>query len=379
MAVEFLSPYEAGKVLEGVLPANKTVRPNWLQTHFGQVRTSESRTINFDQEFSTKNTMGMFVAPHSDVTPITLENFGHKELTFGYAKEGLNSPDYEEISTRQLGQPLNGPIDVMANELADIRAKLAKAEQRFENLFEYIAAQILFYGSYSAVSEKHPLVAYDFGRTVVTTDAGYLAGNVPSIDLTTLVGNGGAGKRAWDSTGGTAAPTPVKDVIKMASTAYIRAGVSVCLMSSDAYELFEDDITTNYATAANLTTAVLGRVELKILPMVEAYQSLNYRRTFPLGNGKFVDIYTYDAIYHDRTTGVATPYVPDGYVVMIPPSSYGAKVYGRIMHPRAQYAAMPRWMNVWEDNKTGKREWEIHTSFIMGHTDIDSVVSWKVM
>lgn len=377
MATEFLGPYESAKLLSGVIPANQTVRPNWLQTFFGTVRTSEERTVNFDVEFGTKNTMGMYVSPDIDPTPIMLPTSGHKELSFAYSKEGLNSPDYEEINTRALGRPF-GQVDVVANEVENVRSKLAIAEQRFENLFELNAANIIFYGAHTAESEKHPKVYYNFGRTVVTTETALLAGYVPEVDLTTINANGGVGKRAWDSTGGTVAPTPYKDVITMAATALRRRGVAACVMASDAYELFEDDITTNYKTAADLSTAVAGRIELKILPIVDKYQDVNFRRTIQLGNGRFLDIYTYDAVYHARATGTETKYVPDGYVAMIPPSQYGIKVYGRIMHPRARYSAMPRWINFWENPKTGKREWETHTNYLMGHVDINSVVSWKV-
>lgn len=377
-AIEFMNPYSTAKLLSGVVPANKVNRPNWLQTFFGQTRTSEEKTVNFDVEFATKNVMGMYVSPDVDVTPIMLPDYGHKELSFSYAKEGLNSPDYEEINTRRLGQPI-GQVDVAANEVINIRAKLAIAEQRFENLFELNASNLIFTGRHVAQSEKHPKVLYDFGRKVVTTEADLNAGYVPEVDLTTLTANGGVGKRAWGSTGGTKAPTPVKDLITMVNTCNRRNRVSAVVMSSNAYDAFEADVTTNYKDAANLTLSVMNRVELKVLPVVEQFESLNFRRSFPVGQGQYVDIYTYDAVYHDRTTGAAAKYVPDGYVAVLPSPEVGVKVYGRIMHPRANYAAMPRWVNFWENSKTGKREWEIHTSFLMGFTDIDSVVSWKVM
>ena len=373
MATEFMNPYSTAKLLSGVVPANKVNRPNWLQTFFGQTRTSEEKTVNFDVEFFTKNVMGMYVSPDVDTTPIMLPDYGHKELSFSYAKEGLNSPDYEEINTRALGQPI-GKVDIAANEVLNIRAKLALAEQRFENLFELNASNLIFTGTHVAQSEKHPKVLYDFGRTKVTKAAEFNSGYVPQTDLTTL-NVGGVGARAWSAGTG----TPVKDLITMVNTCNRRNQVSAVVMSDNAYDAFEKDVTTNYKDAANLTLSVMNRVELKVLPVVEKFESLNFRRSFPVGQGQYVDIFTYDAIYHDRQTGAATKYVPDGYVAVLPSPDVGIKVYGRIMHPRANYAAMPRWVNFWENAKTGKREWEIHTSFLMGFIDINSVVAWKVM
>jgi hypothetical protein len=373
----FLDPYQASKVLAGVIPANKVKRPNWLQTFFGNRATTEKDTINFDVEFGAKNTMGMFVSANADVTPIQLNDFGTKEFRFAYAKEGLNSPDYEEINVRQLGQAF-GTVDVMANEAADLRAKLALAEQRFENLDELVARDILFYGAYTAQSEKHPKIYYNFGRTVITTETALNNDLVPEVNLATLIANGGAGKRAWGSTGGTKSISPVADLIQMYETAKFRAGTAACLMSADAYVEFNKDLTTNYKDAATTTVDVLMRAQLDILPRIKDVQGLTFKRSYPVGNGESIDIYIYDGFYHTRDGGVATKYVPDGYVLLIPPPDNGIKVYARIQHPRAQYAAMPRWINFWENTKTGKREWEVHTAFMMGHTDIDSVVCWKV-
>ena len=401
-ALTFLDPYQASKLLSGVIPANKVKRPNWLQTFFSNESTTEKDTVNFDYEFTAKNTMGMFVLPESDVTPITLNEFGTKELRFSYAKEGLNSPDYEEINVRQLGQQF-GNLDVMGNEVANIRTKLALSEQRFENLFELAATNILIYGGYQAASEKHPTIRYDFGRKVIKLPADMNSDLMPSVNLTSsavvapwdsaqtimpVVATGtdatGAtytsGAKAWTNSNITAkTATPVKDIVKMYETAKFRAGTSACLMSTDAYEAFNFDLITNYKDSSVTTLDVILRSQQDILPRVKDVQGLTYKRSYPLGNGELVDIYVYDGFYHTRSAGTITKYVPNGFVVMIPPAENGVKVYGRIKHPRANYQAMPRWINYWEEPKTGKREWEVHTNFLMGHTDIDSVVSWKVL
>ena len=376
-----LSIYDTQKMLSGVIPANKEVRQNWLQTWFANRRITEDKTVNFDVEFSVKNVMGMNVSPDSDVTPIMLPDYGHQELSFSYAKEGLNSPDYEEINTRRLGQAL-GTVDVVANQVANIREKLSLAEQRFENLFELNAANVLFYGTHTAVSEKHPAVFYDYGR-IKPTDANeaeqfYVDGYAPELDLTTLNGNGGVGKRAWDSTGGTKAPTPYLDIIKMVETADRRNSPRACVVSSNMYQALEADINTNYKDAANLTLSIEQRISLKVLPEVEQYEGLVFKRSLPIGQGRSLDIYVYNGTYNDRMTGAKKNYVPSGYVVMLPNPDLGVRVYGRIMHERAQWRAQPRFINTWEDPKTGKREWEVHMNYLQGHTDINSVVSWKV-
>lgn len=375
---EFLSPYQTGKVLSGVIPANRTARPNFLQSWFSRTETSDRETVNFDREFQTKNTVAMYVAPRADAPLVTLQGFGTQELRFAYVKEGLTSPDWEEINQRMLGQQF-GSVDWYANWLENVRKKLAITEFNFENLFELNAANILVNGTHTASSPLHETVVYNFNRTVVTTDAAYLKGIVPEVNLTTLVGNGGAGKRAWDATSGyTKAPTPYKDLITACNTVRRRGNVSAVILTGTAWDYLEADINTNYKNAADMTLSVDNRIQLHVLPTVEKYQDLNFRRTLSLGDGTYVDIYTYDAIYHDRNTGAETRYVPVGKMLVLPSKDKGIKVYGRIMHPDAGFRAQPRFINSWKDDKTGKVESEIHMNYLMGHTDIDTCVSWQV-
>ena len=392
----FLSPYQIGKVLSGVIPANQVKRPNWLQTFFGTVETSIYPTVNYDFQYIHKNVMGTFVESDLDTNPVQLQDFGTRELSFAYSKEGLNSPDYEEIVLRQLGQQF-GVVDPLANEGLILQKKLMYAEQRFENLFELVSTNILFYGGYSAKSEAHRDIKYDFTRTVVTTNAELTGDLVPAANLTSsaiykpwdttnvympVIGDtpGGVGARAWTKANiiaGTA--TPVKDLIKMYETAKFRAGTEAVVMSGDAYDAFNLDIETNYKDSASMIISVILRSERDILPRIKDVQGLTFKRSWGVGNGEYLDIYVYDAYYNDRITGVRTKYVPDGWCVLIPSAENGIKIYGRIKHPRAQYAPLPRWLNFWENPKTGKREWEYHTNFVMAHTEINSVVSWKVL
>ena len=376
---DFMSPYEVQKYLSGVIKGNTSPSQTWLQDKFGNRDVTEEPTFNVDREADQKNVMGQYVHPKADAGYIQLPDFGTQEMRFAYAKEGIQSDDFISLNQRQLGDAF-GQIDVNSNDARNLAKKLSNALAAFANLKEAAARDILIYGTHTATSPKFAPVAWNFNRTVVTTDAGYLTGIVPQIDLTTLNGNGGVGKRAWGSTGGTVVPTPVKDLIKIVNTARRRGlPIDSILMSGNAYEAFEADIIANYTKAYDMTQLVEARIVAQILPKVEKYQTLNFRRSFPVGDGTYVDIYTYDAVYNDRITGVQTKYVPDGYVVSIPSPNNQLIRYGRILHRKARWGAMPIWVNTWTDSKTGEIEQELHTSYVMAPWDVNSVVSWKVM
>lgn len=391
----FLSPYDIAPLLSGVISGLEPQRPNWLQTFFGAPQYTDRTRVNLDQEFNIKNVMGQFVSPNADATPIKLADFGTKELYFAYSKEAITSDDFDTLNTRQLGQEF-GQVDVLANKAARLIKKMTLAEQRFENLFEKVASEIILYGGYQASGENHPIVRYDFGRTVIRTVSDLNNKKlIPSVNLTAsavtapwdssttvlpVLSGGTAGARAWSKANvDSGAATPVKDVVRIFETANARAGTEAVMMSDDAYEIFSYDLQKNYLAASDTTIVNAVRVSQDILPRVQQYRGLTYRRAYPLDNGLVINIYTYNAVYHDRITGVETSYVGSGWVVALPPAVNGLKVYGRIMHPRANWQAMPRWLNYWMNDKTGQEEYEYHTSFLLAHKDIDSVVSWKVM
>ena len=91
-----------------------------------------------------------------------------------------------------------------------------------------------------------------------------------------------------------------------------------------------------------------------------------------------IPIFVYAGIYHDRKTGLSTKYFPNGYVLALPSPSYGFKIYGRILHPKAAWLPAKRWVNTWMNDKTGFQQWEMHSNLLLGHSDINTVISWKV-
>lgn len=401
MANEFLSPYAASKFLEGVIEALPKIRGTLLQdTVIPGFITRDTKTVNLDEEFAVKNTIAQFVHPKADVTPIQLGDFSTKELYFAYAKEGWGDDDFEVLDNRQLGDQF-GTVNVLANQAARLTEKAAIAEARVQNLFEKTIANLALYGGYEAFSEKHPKIRYDFGRNVVTTYANLNKTNglVSSVNLTTsavtapwdssvtvlpvVATSGGftAGDKAWTRALVTAGKaTPVADLTKMYETSSRwGAAPSYYIMQDDAYDAFNFDVTTNYSKDADRTIITLTQNALDIAVRPKNIDGLTYKRTWLFDNGISVPIYSYNALINNRTTGAEEAFIPTGWVLGIPDSNYGLKVYGRIKHKRANYAAMPRFINRWEDEKTGAQEFEMHTNFLIAHKKINALTAWKVV
>lgn len=396
MAKEFLGPYATAKVLEGVLEALPLVRPNFLQTAFASgFDTRNTKTVNFDKEFAIRNVIAEFVHPKSDVSLIELGDFGHTEAAFAYSKEGWADDDFETLDQRQLGQAF-GQVDIAANQALRLVKKATIAEQRFENLFENTWAQIAMFGSYVAAGEKHPTMKYDFGRSVSTKASDLSKDLLSSTNLTTtavttpwgstalpvIPTSSGytAGQKAWTKANIDAkTATPVQDIVKMYQTARRQGGgTKSIIMQTSAYTQFNYDVELNYKDAASTTISSILSAQRDILPQAKEVDGLTLVRYWTFANGVSIPIYTYDAKYNNRDTGVEVLYIPDGWVINVPDPSFGLKLYGRIQHRKAQFQAMPRFINRWVDDKSGDEEFEVHTSFLIGHKKIDSVIALKV-
>jgi Phage major capsid protein E. len=401
-SVEFLSPYQTGKVLEGVIAALPKVRPNFLQqAMFSGWITRNTLTVNFDKEFAVKNVVAEFVTPRADTTPIQLGNFGTTELYFAYSKESWGDDDFEVLDTRQIGEQFNSIPALMSIQARRLVEKATIAEQRFENLFELCSAHIAMYGAYAAKGEKHPTMLYNFGRNVISTYATLSPEEalVPSCNLTTtavtapwdstvtilpvIPTSGGftAGDKAWTKalvTAGSA--TPVADLAKMLQTASRWGGRTTAVIMQDSpYAAFNFDVNTNFADNASNTTATMVSNALDLGSRLKEVDGLTFRRFWTADNGVTIPIYTYNAKYNNRDTGTETQYIGDGWVICVPDTSNFMKIYGRIKHKAAKYMAMPRFIHRWMDDKTASEEFEEHTSFLLASTRINSLVAWKVV
>lgn len=406
----FQTPYGVGKSIEGYIKGNVQKRPLLFKQSFSDIGTTWRDSVNYDVEFDKRNLMGQFVDPEVDTYRVQLPNFGTKELQFAYSKEKVGSPNYQEINQRMLAQQPNtvslDKATLARNVAANMQQQFSLAYERFENLKELARTNILLYGTFSTIladqKGQHKEVKWDMGRTQYTFGTGSTQAIrdanksaifnelVPEANLTTLKANTAtdvAGGMSWDSldaSNSNAAVTPsiavspVKHVNRMLDVAAYRAGTDYIVMGNDAWSWYLNDLNTTYKEQAqNTFDRRPPLVMLDLYPHPQEIEGLTMQG-FVIYGGTKIPVYTYNGKYHDRNTGVKTKFMPEGYVLLVPPSQYGAVRYGKIMHYKAMWAAQEFWINSWKGEKSGIEEYEIHQNFCTYHTEINSVISWKV-
>jgi hypothetical protein len=406
----FLTFDQAEKTLDGVIKTLQPKRANFYSRGIVDMPPVNKITVNFDVELATKNVMGQFVEPKISTTPLAHQGYSGVEMYLAYTKEKVElETNFETLYRRQIGSPY-GVVDEVANQKALLIQDMAKAEECIQNLHELVARDIIHYGGYNAKSEKHGEMIYDFRRnTAASGDAGNLFDtstaaapyfgyndtvdfscvNLTTSNVTTpfgttipflaTSGSFTAGDKAWTKANiDSGKATPWLDVLQMVKTSRewgdVPAGIE---MDRATYKLLAYDIHTNYPEASDLTMFVIQSLQADILPRISVYDGLDYVRSIPLGDGRTVPIYVYTGVYHTRSAGTRTAYSIPGCVKMIS-SSPLKRVYGKIMHPKALWRPMPRWINTWKNDEFGTQEWEIHSSFAISQPVINSQVCWFV-
>lgn len=397
-ATKFLDYYTVHPWIQGVLTDYTEKRNNFLQGFFNVAagETTPYDTVNFDRDFSIRNVVGQFVDPKGVQTEIQDRGFDGINFSFSYFKEPFSSPEYIQLLNRMPGQQIGDVQSLQLQFKRKLDEKVRLAYMAKENLHELVASQIILNGAYSSKSEKHKEVIYNFQRPVLSNSLTYAdvgqtytfadateretfldSRRVSQVDLTTLVANGGAGKRAWGSTGGTKDVSPYADVTRIVQGNNETSGTSALIMSYDAYLLYAKD--PLWEKAADNTKNWATHLTPQILPTIQSFNGLMLIdfHIAPGASGP-IPIYIYNGEYVDRTTGLTKKFIPPGYVIALPSPSYGRTVFGKIMHRKAWWEPMPVWMNYWTNDKDGGEEWEMHSNFVMGHTKIQDLICWKV-
>jgi len=355
MAMDLYSHVEISGILEEVVPFR-----HQLLGHFGSVINFDTETIDFDK-IENDFRVAIYVAPELSARSTRLRGYSTKTYKAPYTKQ-KESVTPENIWKRPAGAPVNNFGSPAQRYAATLAAKVVFMREKHMRLLERTAAQLLLAGTYTASSDLFPEpIVVDFERKPGNTQ-----------DFTTLNANGGVGKRAWGSTGGTATVSPVADLDEFFSNC--QEHIDTIYISDNAWaELIKDPAFKNLldTTNRNLTMS-----NFEVGPKQQSIQGLKYRGMIA-SNG--TQVWTFNGVYQDPVTGAITKYIPDGYVVGVPSAQFGSIAYGAIMHGEAGYQSVDMFWNMWMEEEFGIPYVQMQSAPLMVHTKINSTFAIKVM
>lgn len=331
-----------------------------LLTHFGNVINFDTPTIDFDK-IDDDLRVAIYVDPALSAKNLRERGFSTKTYTAPYTKQKAGITP-SNIYKRAAGEPVNNFPSPSEKYNATLIQKATQMRIFQRRLLELTASQLLLAGTYTASSELYPVpVTVDFERNAAN-----------SYDFTSLNANGGVGKRAWGSTGGTATVSPVADIEEFLDNC--QEHIETIYMADNAWAEFKKD--SKFATAISSTMTPTDIARLRLLPVQGTIQGLKYRGRLE-ANG--TDIWTFNGTYQHPVTGVITKYIPAGYVVGVPSASFGTIAYGAIQHGEAGYQSVDEFWNMWMDEEFGIPYLQFQSAPMLVHTKINSTFGIKVM
>lgn len=391
----FLSPFELNEIY-GTLVDRDIPTPTELQSNFGLTQPFTTETINLDKIVPDLR-IGIFVAPDVQAKPTSVRGYSTKVFYPAYWKDKF-TPDYRNVRARRVGEAISIPTSTSGRLALAIQDGMDLMKAKRNRLLEFMAAQILLYGSYTATSELHPAITVDMEPNIathLTTDGTATGSGVTLVPASQGVGlgNGKANRanisgtnvtnpttgqviptlgtnRAW----GAASQTPIDDLSAMMNAAW--EPISKIYMSDDAFAKLQTDAKFSQIVTPILTAS--SGLILNLSPMQQTKEGLKLRGYIGSQN---IPIWTYNAQYQPTTaaTSALVNFIGSGWVVMVPDARYGVQAYGAIQHGAADFQSTDLFWNSWMDDENGQPWLQGQSAPILLHTKINSTVAWKVM
>ena len=312
---------------------------------FNNVITSETDKIDVDI-YKGNQKMAAFVSPK--IGSITVKKEGWKTETYTPPLIGLDDiTTAEDILTRSIGE------NVYSQKSPDERAAeillrdMARLDTMIEIREEWMCAKALFTGAVD-VSGEGVSQNIDFGMS-----------NSHKVTL-------GTGAK-WTDTG----INPLTDIATwktlIAKDSFLSA--DIVIMGAGAAKAFIN----NAEVQKNLD---IRNIDLGVIRPQELPSGAKYIGSDRL-NG--VDYYTYEGFYVDPTTGVQTPFVPNGAVLLASKSARTSMMYGAVTiadeNTKALLTyAMSRVPDSWVSKKPAARFIQLNSRPLPVPHDIDGFV-----
>ena len=312
---------------------------------FNNVITSETDKIDVDI-YKGNQKMAAFVSPK--VGSITVKKEGWKTETYTPPLIGLDDiTTAEDILTRSIGE------NVYSQKSPDERAAeillrdMARLDTMIEIREEWMCAKALFTGAVD-VSGEGVSQNIDFGMS-----------NSHKVTLGTGV--------KWTDTG----INPLTDIATwktlIAKDSFLSA--DIVIMGAGAAKAFINN--AEVQKSLDIRNIDLGVIRPQELPSGAKY----------IGSDRLngVDYYTYEGYYVDPTTGVQTPFVPNGAVLLASKSARTSMMYGAVTiadeNTKALLTyAMSRVPDSWVSKKPAARFIQLNSRPLPVPHDIDGFV-----
>lgn len=316
--------------LVGLVP-NLMTSQNWLlDRFFPNIETSNDEYVAIDVDVGLRR-MAPFCSPLVEGKLVESRRYQTDKFKPAYIKD-KRAPDLRKPIRRQIGERIGGEYTAAEREMLNIQFEMSDQIDVLNRRLEWMGASALSTGTVTIKGEGFPTTVVDFGRD-------------PALTVAL------SGSDKWPTTlaAGATNTQPSDDIEAWQTLVLQKSGAAPTdlVFTNKSWKAFRLDTTIKDNAIVFPALSPFGN-QIDAGPRVQ--KGAVYKGRW----GQF-DLWLYNDWFIDPDTGIETPMLADGSVIMSGADLMGTRAFGAIMDPAFNYGPMAYAPKTWVKEDPAQR------------------------
>ncbi|RDT54495.1 major capsid protein [Phytobacter ursingii] len=316
--------------LVGLVP-NLMTSQNWLlDRFFPNIETSNDEYVAIDVDVGLRR-MAPFCSPLVEGKLVESRRYQTDKFKPAYIKD-KRAPDLRKPIRRQIGERIGGEYTAAEREMLNIQFEMSDQIDVLNRRLEWMGASALSTGTVTIKGEGFPTTVVDFGRDPALT-----------------VALSGSDKWPTSLAAGATNTQPSDDIEIWQTLVLQKSGAAPTdlVFTNKSWRAFRLDTTIKDNAIVFPALSPFGN-QIDAGPRIE--KGAVYKGRW----GQF-DLWLYNDWFIDPDTGIETPMLADGSVIMSGADLMGTRAFGAILDPEFNYGPMAYAPKTWTQKDPAQR------------------------
>lgn len=301
--------------LVGLVP-NLMTSQNWiLDRFFPNIETSNDEYVAIDVDVGLRR-MAPFCSPLVEGKLVESRRYQTDKFKPAYIKD-KRAPDLRKPIRRQIGERIGGEFTPAEREMLNIQFEMSDQIDILNRRLEWMGCSALSTGTVTIKGDGFPTTVVDFGR-----------------DASLTVALSGSDKWPTSLAAGATNTQPSDDIENWQTLVLQKSGAAPTdlVFTNKSWKAFRLDTTIKDNAIVFPALSPFGN-------QIDAGARVQKGAVYKGRWGQF-DLWLYNDWFIDPDTGIETPMLADGSVIMSGADLMGTRAFGAIMDPAFNYGPM---------------------------------------
>lgn len=316
--------------LVGLVP-NLMTSQNWiLDRFFPNIETSDDEYVAIDVDVGLRR-MAPFCSPLVEGKLVESRRYQTDKFKPAYIKD-KRAPDLRKPIRRQIGERIGGEYTAAEREMLNIQFEMSDQIDILNRRLEWMGCSALSTGTVTIKGEGFPTTLVDFGRDPALT-----------------IALSGADKWPTSVADGATNTQPSDDIETWQTLVLQKSGAAPTdlVFTNKSWKAFRLDTTIKDNAIVFPALSPYGN-------QIDAGARVQKGAVYKGCWGQF-DLWLYNDWFIDPDTGIETPMLVDGSMIMSGADLMGTRAFGAILDPEFNYGSMAYAPKSWTQKDPAQR------------------------